>query len=292
MISIAIPAHNEEESIQRTLTSVINSNFKGHKFEIVVCLSACIDNTREKIEEFARKNEVDIKIIESEKRGKVLAIKKLDAYIKNMIIVFLDADCSSLKDSIFIVYSDLLNSDNSINAVSGNTVDPRYVNKNQKPKNFTEVFNRAFWQRSGRKIINGPLYSIRKGIVQNIPNDVVSEDTYLSLILWNSFVNNPKAEVIQGSSQTIWEYIRYQRNFQAAYQQIVSYLKDTPNFRENFRELSSQFDVLLSNKKKYYPNLSYVQIMLVNLVIIIGKLWGFFIKATWNQTKSSKMIAS
>ena len=121
---------------------------------------------------------------------------------------------------------------------------------------------------------------------------MVSEDTYLSLILWNSFVNNPKAEVIQGSSQTIWEYIRYQRNFQAAYQQIVSYLKDTPNFRENFRELSSQFDVLLSNKKKYYPNLSYVQIMLVNLVIIIGKLWGFFIKATWNQTKSSKMIAS
>jgi len=46
-ISIAIPAHNEESSIQTNLSSIMSSNFHGVKFEIVVCLSACTDKTRE-----------------------------------------------------------------------------------------------------------------------------------------------------------------------------------------------------------------------------------------------------
>lgn len=292
MISIAIPAHNEEASIQRTLGSVINSDFKINKFEIIICLSACTDNTRQEIEEFRKNNNrVNIKIIESEKIGKVIAIKKLDKYIKNKIIVFLDSDCSPLKESIHMVYTDLISSKGNIKAISGNTVDPRYINKNQKPRDFTDAFNRAFWQRTGRKIINGPLYSIRKGIIKGIPDDIISEDTYLSLILWNRFLNNTKAKVVQGSSQTVWEYIRYQRNFQAAYQQICRYLRNTPKFEDNFKELSSQFDVLLLNKDKYYPNLTYMQLFFVNVIITVGKFWGLFIKATWNQTKSSKTIA-
>lgn len=291
MISIAIPAHNEELNIQRTLDSVVNSNFKENKFEIIICLSACTDNTKREIKKFKKNNNnINIKIIESEKIGKVLAIKKLDRYIKNKIIVFLDSDCSPLKESIHMVYSDLVNSGKNIKAVSGNTIDPRYINKNQKPKNFTDVFNRTFWQRTGRKIINGPLYSIRKGIIQQIPDDIISEDTYLTLILWGKFLNNPKAKVVQGSSQTVCEYIRYQRNFQAAYQQICNYLKNTPKFKDNFKELSDQFKVLLSNKDKYYPNITYMQLFFVNVIIAVGKIWGLFIKARWNQTKSSKTI--
>lgn len=292
MISIAIPAHNEELSIQRTLGSVAGSDFKKNRFEIIICLSACTDDTRQEIEKFKRDNgNIDIKIIESRKIGKVLAIKKLDKYIKNRVIVFLDADCSPLKESIYMVYSDLINSDKNIKAVSGNTIDPRYINKNQKPKNFTDVFNRAFWQRTGRKIINGPLFSIRKGVIQDIPDDIISEDTYLSLILWDQFLNNSKAKVIQGSSQSVSEYIKYQRNFQAAYLQICNYLRNTPKFDDNFKELSGQFDVLLSNKDRYYPNLTYIQLLFVNVIITVGKVWGLFIKATWNQTKSSKAIA-
>ena len=101
-IDIAIPAHNEEASIQRTLKSITASNFHGNTPRFLICLSACTDNTVNEIEDYKRKNKkIKINTIKVVAKGKVRAIKALDKKIDNKLIVFMDADCQPLKESIY-----------------------------------------------------------------------------------------------------------------------------------------------------------------------------------------------
>lgn len=292
MISIAVPAHNEEDSIQRNLQSIISSNLKGSKYEIVVCLSACKDNTQEKIIQFKESHpKVNISIIKEMKIGKVRAYKALDKYIKNKIIVYLDADCGSQNDSIWRIYTRLKNSSDDIKVVSGNAIDTRYTSKNTPPKSLIEAFNRSFWQHPPRKIINGQFFAIRKGVIQMIPNVIKLDDVYLSIKLWNNFRKDNRAKIIQGSAQTMYEVVRYQKNIVAGKKQIKDYLNDMHHFKEISATLYRQFDINLYDKEKYYPNIPYPHLFAIKFLIFIGQLWGNLSQPSWTQTKSSKQIA-
>lgn len=292
-ISIAVPAHNEEDSIQRNLASIISSDFKKDSYEITVCLSNCTDKTREKIEEFKKNNKkVNIQIIEQKKPGKVLAYKTLDKHIKNEIVVFIDADCGSKNDAIWKIYNKLKKSPPNIQVVSANAVDPRYTDKKVVSRSVIESFNRAFWQHPPRKIINGQCFAARKGVVQEIPDEIKLDDVYMSIILWNNFIKDNSAQIIQGSAQTMYEVLRYQKNIQAGKLQIQNHLSNkVNNFQEISKNLYKQFDINFSDKKNYYPNLPYVDVLLIKILIFIATIWGKRSKPSWAQTKSSKEIA-
>src|SRR3989344_5050591 len=85
MLSIIIPAHNEQDYILKTIDSIKKQNFKD--YEIIVVLDGCTDNTLKLI-----KNKVDKIIILKNKKGPAIA-KNEGAKVSNGdILVFLDAD--------------------------------------------------------------------------------------------------------------------------------------------------------------------------------------------------------
>lgn len=283
-ITIAIPAHNEEEMIYKTLTNVFKSHETPTNLQVVICLSNCTDNTKLEIEKYTKRHpKHKIQIISLVQKGKALAMKYLDSYINDRIIVFLDADCVPSKGAIKKIYEGLLKCDDSIVLVSGNSIDIRYV-KSNSPNNLVEIINHVFWQHPPRRIINGQFFAIRKGFIQLLPNDVKLDDVYLSTILWRNFTKDNDAITYQGSPQKLSEIIRYQKNIQSGKKQIYNIFKNTAN------EIYKQFNVEFKDRKDYYNNLSWIQIMTNNFILAIGKYWGYFSKPAWDKTVGSKIV--
>ncbi len=88
--SIIIPAHNEEEVIERAIKSVQHQTFKD--FEIIVSNDGSTDKTREIVEKMMKKDK-RIKISNRDKGHSAAFARNKGAEIaKGEILVFLDAD--------------------------------------------------------------------------------------------------------------------------------------------------------------------------------------------------------
>lgn len=89
-ISIALPAHNEEKYIKRTLKSLFNQNYKD--YEIIVCLNACTDSTEKIVQELQDESPVPVHIIKEKIKGVSLARNKASWAGSGEIIASADAD--------------------------------------------------------------------------------------------------------------------------------------------------------------------------------------------------------
>lgn len=97
MISIIIPAKDEEENIEAIIESTLNQNYPKDRYEIIVVNDRSKDRTRELAEKFTADNS-NLKIINVTEPGRALTGKQnaLNIGIKEAegeIIVLTDADC-------------------------------------------------------------------------------------------------------------------------------------------------------------------------------------------------------
>lgn len=108
MLSIIIPAHNEEKRIKETLEEY--SEFFSKKkidFEILIVLNACKDKTLDVVKN-AEKKYKEIRHIEFKEAGKGFAIIEgfKDSIRKNRdLIGFVDADMATPPESFFDLYA-------------------------------------------------------------------------------------------------------------------------------------------------------------------------------------------
>lgn len=94
-LTIVVPAHNEENRIEKTLNKYINFfNAKKVDYEILVVLNGCIDNTLERVKDVASKNKSLRYININEAIGKGGAIKEGIRKSGAEFVGFVDADCS------------------------------------------------------------------------------------------------------------------------------------------------------------------------------------------------------
>ncbi len=108
MISIIIPAHNEENRLSHTLDDYLGyyANITDGSFEIIVVCNWCKDRTLQLAEEYAtRTNKVRV-INFPEKIGKGGAIKEGFKVSKGSLCLFVDADGStSAQESSKLAFS-------------------------------------------------------------------------------------------------------------------------------------------------------------------------------------------
>lgn len=98
MISIIIPAYNEETRLPKTL-NMLTDFFRQKEYEIIVSANNCKDRTEEVVREYSEKNKRII-ILSSKIKGKGLALQRGFNRSKGDIIVFADADNSSGPEEI------------------------------------------------------------------------------------------------------------------------------------------------------------------------------------------------
>ncbi len=97
-LTVAIPAHNEEDSIRETVESVLNSDY-DKIVEILILANACTDNTLKIAKELARKYK-KIKVMNISTPGKANALNEAIKIAKGELFAVVDADSYPDKNAI------------------------------------------------------------------------------------------------------------------------------------------------------------------------------------------------
>ena len=94
-VSILIPSFNEQDTIIKTLKSVINLDYPKNKLEIIVINDGSKDKTKEMVDEFIKNNkEFKIKLINQKNQGKAQSMNNALKILKGEFFACLDADSS------------------------------------------------------------------------------------------------------------------------------------------------------------------------------------------------------
>ncbi|MFH1425976.1 MAG: glycosyltransferase [Candidatus Kerfeldbacteria bacterium] len=177
MISVGIPAYNEEKTIRKAIKAVLPQI--GPDDEVLVVASACTDNT---IDEARSLGDPRIRVIEQkEKAGKVSAINIIMREAKHKYILLLDADVIAADNAIEKLMAELQKDD--VGAVSAKIINYKRENFWDKLQGFgwyaldhqkmEENANGMFWA------LNGFLAGVKKGIIGPLDETSLVDDAIL-----------------------------------------------------------------------------------------------------------------
>jgi len=93
LVTIAVPAYNEEKHIQKTLHSLFKLDYPKEKLEIITINDGSQDKTEEKVKEFIKKYpQYNLKLINQKNQGKGAALNAALKVSHGEFFVCLDAD--------------------------------------------------------------------------------------------------------------------------------------------------------------------------------------------------------
>lgn len=159
MISIIIPAYNEEKYIERTLESIERQTFKD--FEVIVVCNGCTDKT----DEIAKKHGCEV--IKIEERNVSEARNKGARAAKKGTLVFLDADT--------LLSEDTLEKISRLNGVGVTKV--KADSKKLKPRIYLALknFQHRLWGSSGLIFCDKDIFNIVGGFDKNLTKGEVGK---------------------------------------------------------------------------------------------------------------------
>jgi len=93
LVSVIVPAYNEEETIVGTLISIIGLDYPKDKLEIIVVNDGSKDSTKQIVQEFVRQHKrYNVKLINQKNQGKGAALNHGLRYAQGEYFACLDAD--------------------------------------------------------------------------------------------------------------------------------------------------------------------------------------------------------
>jgi len=165
MITVIIPAYNEEKVISKTIESVMEIDYP--KKEIIVVDDGSKDKTLQIANEYKRDN---VKVLHKENGGKASALNYAIAFANGEIIAVLDADTIAGKSSLKEI-ARIFGDDENVGAVAGNIKVRNRVNwltwcQALEYVAGLQISRRAFDLFGAITIVPGALGSFRKSVLQ------------------------------------------------------------------------------------------------------------------------------
>ncbi len=107
-VSIIVPCYNEESTIQLLLNAILEQDYPMALMEVIIADALSQDQTRKKIEEFARTNpSLSVRVVDNPKRTIPAAINAAAAAARGEYLVRLDAHSVPYPDYISSCIRDL-----------------------------------------------------------------------------------------------------------------------------------------------------------------------------------------
>lgn len=91
LISILVPAYNEEKTITKTLESIFNLDYPKEKLEVIIINDGSKDRTKEIVQKYI-KDKPSFKLFSHQNRGKAASLNRALAIVKGDFFACLDAD--------------------------------------------------------------------------------------------------------------------------------------------------------------------------------------------------------
>ena len=184
-VSVIIPAYNEEETIKKTIGSLLEVDYPKNKIEILVVDDGSTDGTAAVVRSFKDKRVV---LLQKKNEGNAAFAKNhgID-HSKGEVIITLDADSWVAKDAIkkLLAYFD----DDVAAVTSAVKVrerdDLNFLERLQRVEYLFTIFNRRlFAMINGVYVTPGPLSAFRKSVFDEIgvfDTSTIMEDQEIAL---------------------------------------------------------------------------------------------------------------
>lgn len=203
LISIIVPAHNEEAAIEAKLRNLLASNFPREQVEILIGSDGSSDRTEEIVRQF--KTEGVGLVSFPQQHGKSAIQNGLVAVSSGSILVFTDADCLFSPDALDHLVENF--ADSRVGLVTGR---PEYSNARETniSTNESSYLRYETWMRereSQRGILavaSGSLFGLRRSLWKQLPSEF-GDDFVLPLHVANEgFLNVLDSRVISTTRLT------------------------------------------------------------------------------------------
>jgi cellulose synthase/poly-beta-1,6-N-acetylglucosamine synthase-like glycosyltransferase len=227
MISIIITSYKEPKTIGKAIQSILDNNLK-EKYEILV--TAPDDETLNAAKVYSKKNK-RVKLVKDAGNGKPAALNLVVKKAKGDILVLTDGDVYVGENSLNKLLD--LFKKSKIGAVSGNPIS--IDSKDKMLGYWSYVLTNIASERrikaveSGKRIFcSGYLFAIRKKLFPNLPEELLSEDGYISHNVYEKGYNLDYAKdsfVYIKYPTTFKDWIIQKKRSAGGYNQIRELLK-------------------------------------------------------------------
>ena len=204
MVSIIIPAYNEEKHIGQCLDSIFNLDYPRDKFEVIVIDNGSTDRTREIASSY------DVLLLQDSTKN-VSGLRNLGArHARGDILAFVDADCVVARD--WLTNAEKYFTDLSVAAWGSPPIPPEsgtwvqkawfYVRRNNKD---TETVD---WLESMNLFVRKDLFDKVRGFDESL---ITCEDVDFSYRLskYGKIISDESLKVIHlGEASTLREFFR------------------------------------------------------------------------------------
>lgn len=199
MVSVLVPAHNEEKVIEKTVRALSYLNYPKDKIEIIVINDNSSDSTQRILDNFKRQyNYSNLIVISTDSiiggKGKSNALNIGFSKSKGEYIAVYDADNTPEKNALRFLINTICN-DDSLGAVIG-----KFRTRNKERNLLTRFINietlsfqwmaqAGRWQLLNLCTIPGTNFVIRRSILESIggwDTKAVAEDTELSFRVYKA----------------------------------------------------------------------------------------------------------
>ena len=241
MFTVCIPAHNEEENIQRIANNVRQSKIwmESEEKELIFCINGSSDRSVARAQTVAQRDP-HVRVIVSDKKGKNNAWEMLvkESNPRSEFLYFVDADVAVNPNTFSKLESELRKAPSL--AVEGARLVPI-------PENgFFSIHRRMYEKRFNQSpfegripVLSGACYAIRRSeaVKVQMPKDQrIAEDSFLEALFLG------RVKIIAGAKVS-FRIPNFIDNIRAEKRKKVSaylLLKQYPQFRENYKATLEQ----------------------------------------------------
>lgn len=285
MISIIITAFKEPNTIGKAIDAILEQKIPNS--EIIV---TCPDQeTKDAIKKYKK-----VKHVQDEGKGKPAALNLIFKKAKGDILVLTDGDVFTAPNSI----KELLRpfEDKQVGLVSSHPIS---IERRDTMLGFwshllTDVAHRV---RSRSRLIigSGYLMAIRKGIVESIPENALSDDAVISHLIYEKgykTVYAPEAKVFVKYPTNFKDWIKQKKRSAGGYVQLSQYIKSKQRMRSFSKESQGIFMVLpycKNGKQTLWVGMLVLARMYLWLLIFLDvKVKRKPFKQLWLRVESTK----
>ncbi|MEG0732937.1 MAG: glycosyltransferase [Vagococcus sp.] len=289
MVTVIVPAHNEELVIGDTISAILNLNYPKDSLEIKIVADNCQDQTLKMAEAVILKENVkgiDIEVIDRKGTGgKAGVLNDMLKIAKGKWICVYDADAMPEKNSLYFLVKKALEDKERYGAVFG-----RNKTRNYKQNFLTRCINLEIvttqrihhtgqWELFKIGRIPGTNFIIKTEFVRNIggwDNGALTEDTAISFKIMESgklIALAPHSEAFQQEPETLEAYYHQRKRWAKGNYEVIldnfKHLFDGSNWR-------IKLEVLYYTSTFFWFNLSILLsnfLFLSNLLAMIVRLF-------------------
>ncbi|MDD5133658.1 MAG: glycosyltransferase [Candidatus Nanoarchaeia archaeon] len=290
MISIIITGYKEPKTIGRAIESFQKQKING-KYEIWV-----VAPDKETLNA-AKKYKVNI--LQDPGKGKPTALNLVMKKVKKSdILILTDGDVYVSENSVNLLVDKITK---KVGAVSGRPVSVNPLNKffGYVSHLLTDIGNdlRIKLVNEGKFIVcSGYLYAIKNGIFKEMPENILSDDAYISRFIANKGYKidyEPKAEVYVKYPENFKDWVKQKKRSTGGYEQLKEFFSEK-TMRSFSQEATGVFDVLRYPKsiKEFIWTILLIKLRLYLWIRIFidVRIRKLSFEKTWVRIESTKSL--